>query len=166
MHIYIYICIHTHHVCVCVKEMDDSRIQGMRGRNWNYFAIIEVLKLPRKWYNVIQKWTWISWNVYCKFDFFLRIFLVMSDYLPTRLLRSWNSWGKNTRVDCHSLLQGIILTQESNLGLPHCRQSLNCLSHQASPYKFKGNHQNKVKKKRNITFMLSKERKWNHKMLN
>ena len=29
--------------------------------------------------------------------------------------------GKNTGVGSHSLLQGIFLTQELNLGLPHCR---------------------------------------------
>ena len=30
--------------------------------------------------------------------------------------------GKNTGVGCHSLLQEILLTQELNQGLPHCRQ--------------------------------------------
>ena len=34
---------------------------------------------------------------------------------------------------CHVLLQGIFLTQGSNLGLPHCRQILYHLSHQISP---------------------------------
>ena len=33
---------------------------------------------------------------------------------PTRLLYLWNSPGKNTRVGCRSLLQGIFLTQGSN----------------------------------------------------
>ena len=32
----------------------------------------------------------------------------------TRLLCPWDSPGKNTRVGCHSLLQGIFLTQGSN----------------------------------------------------
>ena len=41
---------------------------------------------------------------------------------PARLLCPWNSPGKNTRVGCHSLLQGIFLTQGSN---PH----LLCLLH-------------------------------------
>ena len=35
--------------------------------------------------------------------------------------------------DCHFLLQGIFLSQESNQGLPHCRQMLYHLSHQGSP---------------------------------
>ena len=29
--------------------------------------------------------------------------------------------GKNNRVDCHALLQGMFPTQELNLGLPHYR---------------------------------------------
>ena len=41
-----------------------------------------------------------------------------------------DSPGKNTRVGCHFLFQGIFLTQGSNLDLLHCRQILNCLSHQ------------------------------------
>ena len=41
----------------------------------------------------------------------------------------WDSPGKNTRVDCHSLLQGIFLTQGLNLGLLHCRQFLCHLRH-------------------------------------
>ena len=36
-------------------------------------------------------------------------------------------------LDCHSLLQGIFLTQGSNLGLLHYRQILYHLSHQGSP---------------------------------
>ena len=44
-----------------------------------------------------------------------------------------HSPGKNTRVDCHSLLQGIFSTQGSNLGFLHCRWILYCLSHQGSP---------------------------------
>ena len=44
-----------------------------------------------------------------------------------------DSPGKNTGVGCHALLQGIFPTQESNPGLPHCRQILYHLSHQGSP---------------------------------
>ena len=43
---------------------------------------------------------------------------------PTRLLSPWDSPGKNTGVGCHFLLQGIFLTQGSNLGLQHWRQML------------------------------------------
>ena len=49
---------------------------------------------------------------------------------PTRLLCPRNTQGKNTGVDSHSILQGILLTQGSNLGLLHYRQILYHLSHQ------------------------------------
>ena len=52
---------------------------------------------------------------------------------PTRLLCPWDSPGKNTRVCCHALLQGIFPVQGLNPGLPHCRQILYHLSHQGSP---------------------------------
>ena len=36
---------------------------------------------------------------------------------PTRLLCPWDSPGRNTEVSCYALLQGIFLTQGSNLSL-------------------------------------------------
>ena len=41
---------------------------------------------------------------------------------PAKLLCWWNSPGKNTGVISHYLLQGILPTQRSNLGLLHCSQ--------------------------------------------
>ena len=41
------------------------------------------------------------------------------------------SMGKSAGVGCHFLLQGIFLTQELNLGLPHRGQTLYGLSHQS-----------------------------------
>ena len=55
---------------------------------------------------------------------------IMSDSLrlhglqPTRPLCPWDSPGKNTGEGSHSLLQGILLNQESNPGLLCCRWSL------------------------------------------
>ena len=44
--------------------------------------------------------------------------------------------GKNTGVDYHFLLHGIFLTQGSNSGLLHCRQTFYHLSHEGrSPNK-------------------------------
>ena len=43
---------------------------------------------------------------------------------PTRFFCPWDFPGKNTRVGCHFLLQGLFLTQESILHLMHCRQIL------------------------------------------
>ena len=44
-----------------------------------------------------------------------------------------DSPGKNTGVGCHTLLQGIFLTWESNWGLLHCRRILYQLNYQGSP---------------------------------
>ena len=49
-----------------------------------------------------------------------------------KFLCPWKSPGKNTRVDSHSLLQGMFLTQGLNPGLLHCRQILYQLSQQGS----------------------------------
>ena len=54
-------------------------------------------------------------------------------YTSTRLLCPWNSLGKDTGMGHHYLLQGIFLTQGSNLGLLHCRQILYCLNHHRNP---------------------------------
>ena len=48
---------------------------------------------------------------------------------PIRLLCPWGSPGKNSGVGCYFLLQGIFLTQGSNPGIPHSRQTLYRLSH-------------------------------------
>ena len=53
---------------------------------------------------------------------------------PIRLLHPWDSPGKSAGVDGHFPLQGIFPTQESNPGLPHCTQTIYCLSLQGSPY--------------------------------
>ena len=52
---------------------------------------------------------------------------------PTRLLCPWDFPGKNAGVGHHFLLQGIFLTQESNLCLLHWQVNSLPLSHQASP---------------------------------
>ena len=54
---------------------------------------------------------------------------------PARPLCPWDFSGKNARVDCHALLQGIFWIQESNsslLLLLLCRSILYLLSHQGS----------------------------------
>ena len=57
----------------------------------------------------------------------------MSDCSPPGFSVHGDSPGKNTGVGCHFLLQGIFPTQESNPGLPHCRQILYSVSHQGIP---------------------------------
>ena len=54
--------------------------------------------------------------------------------LPHGLWSPWNSAGQNTGVGSLSLLQGMLPTQGSNLGLPHCRQIFYQLSLKGSPH--------------------------------
>ena len=54
---------------------------------------------------------------------------------PPSLLCPWDTPGKNIGVYSHFFLQGIFPSQGLNLGLPHCRQMLHCLSHHISMYK-------------------------------
>ena len=54
------------------------------------------------------------------------------DYSPPGSSVHGDSPGKNTKVGCHTLLQGIFPTQGSNPGLLHYRHILYHLSHQGS----------------------------------
>ena len=53
---------------------------------------------------------------------------------PIRLLCPWNSPSKNTGVGCHSLLQGVFLTQGLNPHLLHWQVDSLPLSHQGGSY--------------------------------
>ena len=55
------------------------------------------------------------------------------DCSPSSFSNHRDSPGKNTGVGCHALLQRIFPTQGLNLGLPHCKWIVYCLSHQGSP---------------------------------
>ena len=71
-----------------------------------------------------------KYSVYvCQLLSRVQLFVIPS----ARLLCPWDSSGKNTRVGCHSLLQGIFQAQGSNPSLLHCGQILYHLSHQGSP---------------------------------
>ena len=52
---------------------------------------------------------------------------------PARLLCPWHFPGKNTRVGCHFLLQGIFLTQGLNPCLLHCQADSSPLLHLGNP---------------------------------
>ena len=65
-------------------------------------------------YGVAQSRTWLK---------------QLSSSSSSKLLCPWSSLGKNTGLGCHSLLQGIFMTQGSNPGLLHCRQILYQLSY-------------------------------------
>ena len=79
------------------------------------------------WYHILD-FIWAE-NVLC---LVVQLCLTLCDPVDCSLPGSsvhGDSPGKNTRVGCHALLQGISQTQGSNPGLPRCRQILNHLSH-------------------------------------
>ena len=80
----------------------------------------------------ILEWVTISFSNACMHAKSLQLCPTLCDPMDTRLLRPWDFLSKNTGVGCHFLLQGVFLTQGSNPGLPHCRQTLYRLSHQGS----------------------------------
>ena len=64
---------------------------------------------------------------------------------PAWLLCPWDFPSKNIGVGCHFLLQGIFLTQGSNLGLLHGRGILYHLSQGISQRQYRGNCDNYAK---------------------
>ena len=63
----------------------------------------------------------------------LTLYDPMDCSLPGSIVHG-DSPGKNTRVSCHALLQGIFPTYLSNQGLLHCRRILYQLSYQGCPF--------------------------------
>ena len=59
--------------------------------------------------------------------------MILGPTWTARVLGPGDFLGKNTKVGCHALLQGIFPTQGLNPGPLHCRQILYHLSHQGSP---------------------------------
>ena len=80
-----------------------------------------ILPSSRDWHNTInQLWKWKSLNP-------------VQLFVTPWTIRPWTTPGQNTGVGSHSLLQRIFPTQESNLGLLHCRQILFRMSYEGSP---------------------------------
>ena len=75
----------------------------------------------------------VSVAVLCLVTQLCQLFATPADCSPPGPSVHGDSSGNNTGVGCHALLQGILLTQGLNPGLPHCRRILYQLSHQGSP---------------------------------
>ena len=66
----------------------------------------------------------------------VRLFVTVCDPVecsPPGFFVHVDSLGKNTRVGCHALLQGIFPIHRSNPGLLHCGRTPYCLNHQGTP---------------------------------
>ena len=85
---------------------------------WMDLEIIILSEISQRKTNII----WYRLHVKSKKLCVLCLVMSLSnpmDCSPSRLLDPWDSSGKNTRVGCHSLLQGICLTQGLNPCLLH-----------------------------------------------
>ena len=97
-------------------------------------CIIQKFCLFKKCYlfsNWVEKVKWVK--SFSRVRLFATPWTVAYQTLPIVGFSRQEYWS-----GCHFLLQGIFPTQGSNLGLPHCRQTLYPLSYQGSPWKNKG----------------------------
>ena len=95
------------------------------------------LTLPPTYCVCVSVCVWVGGCVHLVAQLCLTICDLMNDSLPwDRPLCPWDFPGKKPGVGCHSILQGIFSTQESNLHLLHYRQMFYHLSHLRwkSPY--------------------------------
>ena len=75
--------------------------------------------LSNRWHKIVSG-DWSSDQLFYGLMLAAQSCLTLCDSMDCSLC-PWNSPGQNTGVGCHSLLQGIFLTQRSNPCLPHCR---------------------------------------------
>ena len=109
---------------------------------WNHKELIQLsdfhfLSLNERWLTRFIQWPEFAEGITTNS---LKVKLLTVEYSCLTLcdpidcsLYPWNTPGKNTGMSCHSLLQGIYLTQRSNPGLMHCRQILYHPSHWGRP---------------------------------
>ena len=102
---------------------------------FKYFLImairiyIKYLHLANKLFKIILN------NVLCCAWLLGRVWLFATPWTVARqALPPGDSPGKNIGVGFHAFLQGILPTQGSNLGFPHCGWILYRLRHRGGPY--------------------------------
>ena len=118
-------------VCVCVCESGSVAPDSLRYHGWQPTRLLYPWDFLAKYF---MKYAGQIIILYISNIQNISHSVVSNSLQPhglygARLLCPWNSPGKNIGVDCHSLLQGIFLTQGSNLSLLHCRRILYHLSH-------------------------------------
>ena len=116
-----------------------SKISGRRSRgfkstvNWTIraAATVCIAIVPGARHQPEEHWNML---LHHKVKLLSRVWLFATPWAVacTRLLHPWDFLGKSAGVGHHFLLQGIFLTQGSNPGLPHRRQTLYHLNHQGS----------------------------------
>ena len=130
-----------HFLLQCMKVKSESEVaQSCPTLSWTAaYQAPPSMGFPRQEY-----WSWVPSS-------HVQLFVTPQ---PARLLCPGNSPGKTTGVGCPSVLQGIFLIQESNAGLPHCRQ-ITVEDLQAQPKKFNNNKIVFIKRKSHKSNRLS-----------
>ena len=124
-------------LCVRLREAwvsPLSQVFPMRSSGWDSELPLQGARVP----SLVRKVLHAAWFVLCCAVLCLvpqscRTLCDPMDCSPLGSSVHGDSPGKNTRVSCNALLQGIFPTQGSNPGLQHCRQILYHLRHQGSP---------------------------------
>ena len=127
------------HVWLFVTPWTYSSVHGILQAR-----ILEWVAMPSsRGYSQPRDWTWVShiagrfftiWGTsVCLVAQSCPTFCYPMDCSPPGSSVCRDSPGRNTGVDYHALLQGILPTQGSNPGLSHCRWIPYHLSHQGSP---------------------------------
>ena len=116
-------------------------LQGIYGNIWRHFGFQSLGNggSTSMWcvesgvlLNILQQKGQPAAETCCLVPWVVSSSLWLHGLYPARLFCPWDFPNKNTGVGCRFLLQGIFLTQGSNPGLQHCRQTLYRLSHQGS----------------------------------
>ena len=92
--------------------------------NCNFFSCLRAIKKEQS-VGISRLMKCVTYQSLSHVQLFVTPWTVASQ----EFLCPWNSPGKNTRVRCHFLLQGIFPIQGSNPGLLYCRWILYHLSH-------------------------------------
>ena len=108
------VCTAAQHLHSAFFHVSDSHLYVFFGKTSTYYALQEISSEPP-----------LSGTFLAPIETPLCscVYSVISDSLqphglqPTMMPCPWNFLGKNTGVGCHFLIQGIFLTQGSNLGL-------------------------------------------------
>ena len=108
------------------RILEQAAISFFRGSSW---------PRDRSWVSCVAGGFFTDWATVCRAVLSHSVVALCDPWACSPPVHE-DSLGKNTRVGCHALLQGIFPTQGSNPGhpgLPDCRWILYLLSHQGSP---------------------------------
>ena len=138
------------------RTAEPGRLQSMESQRVRHYWACTHTQSINIWWNLINDMSSAVFSVECTgiCNLLCHMLCLVTQLCPTlchlmdsSLLGSSvhrDSPGKNSRVNCHALLQGIFSTQGSNPGFHNCRWILYPLSYQGSPQLALGRYYNKM----------------------